>query len=233
MHFRGVLLAAGLLASVFPAHAQWKGKGEAGIVFTSGNSETETGNARLEMARELDQWKHAFGVAALRSSNAGALSAERYGAFVQSDYKISDRDSWFGGLRYEQDEFSGFDYQASVTSGYGRRFIDTDATKFSGQAGVGFRRSKNALSGSTDGDAIFAGQLAYEHLLTETTRIIDRFVVEAGSSNTFASNELALQVKMSDRLALSFGVGMRHNTDPPIGLKKTDTLTTLNLVVGF
>ena len=47
------------------------------------------------------------------------------------------------------------------------------------------------------------------------------------------SNELALQVKMTDSLSLAAGLGVRYNTDPPTGRKKTDTLTTLNIVYGF
>ncbi len=35
----------------------------------------------------------------------------------------------------ERDEFSGFDYQASLTTGLGYRFIDRERTKFYGQAG--------------------------------------------------------------------------------------------------
>ena len=32
------------------------------------------------------------------------------------------------------------------------------------------------------------------------------------------------------RLALAVGYSVRHNTDPPVGFEKTDTLTTINLV---
>ncbi len=228
-----LVLAALALGTSVPAHAQWKGKGEVGIVFARGNSDTDTANVKVDTSREVDRWKHSFGVAALRAANNGATTAERYGAAWQSDYKLTDRSYWFGGLRYEQDEFSGFDYQASLSSGYGYKFIDTERTKFSGQAGVGYRRSKLLPLGVTDSGAIFRGDLKFEHALTDTTRIIDTFVVEAGSDNTFASNDLALQVKMSDKFALSVGLGVRHNTDPPLGLKKTDTLTTVNLVYAF
>jgi len=156
-----VALALGLLPS--EAAAEWKGKGEVGAVMARGNSDADTVNIKLDMSRELDRWKHNFGILALRATNDGDKTAERYGAYWQSDYKFSDRSYWFGGLRYEDDRFSGFDYQASVTSGIGRNFIDTDATKFSGQAGI----------------------------------------------------------------------GVRYNSDPPLGLKTTDTITTLNLVYGF
>ena len=226
------LLAAG------PANAEWKGKGELGIVFARGNSDTDTANAKVDMATEGDRWKHGFGIALLRAANAGDKTAERYGVSWQSDYKISELTYWFNGLRYEQDKFSGFDYQASATTGLGRKFINTDRTKFSGQAGVGYRRSKlqpilPSLRSTTDSGAIFRGDLNFEHALTDTTKIINKFVVEAGSDNTFASNDLSLQVKINDAFALSFGIGVRHNTDPPRGLKTTDTLTTVNLVYAF
>ena len=47
------------------------------------------------------------------------------------------------------------------------------------------------------------------------------------------ANDLALQVSMSDALALSVGYGIRYNTDPPAGAKKSDQLTTLNLVYNI
>lgn len=229
-----VLAAALLLFIQSPqALAQWKGKGEGGAVIARGNSDADTVNLKLEMATELDRWKHGFGIQALRATNDSDKTAERYGAFWQSDYKLDDRTYLFGGLRYEDDRFSGFDYQASATTGIGRKFIDTDTTKFSGQAGVGYKRLEYALTGRVESEAIFSSELKFEHALTETTKIIDKFVVEVGSSNTFAANDLALQVKMSDRFSLAAGIGVRYNSDPPLGLKTTDTITTLNLVYGF
>jgi putative salt-induced outer membrane protein len=229
-----VLSAAALIVTQSPqALAQWKGKGEAGAVIARGNSDADTVNVKLEMAKELDRWKHGFGIQALRATNDSDKTAERYGAFWQSDYKLDDRTYLFGGLRYEDDRFSGFDYQASATAGIGRKFIDNDTTKFSGQAGVGYKRLEYALTGRVESEAIFAGELKFEHALTETTKIIDKFVIEVGSSNTFVANDLALQVKMSDSFSLAAGIGVRYNSDPPLGLKTTDTITTLNLVYGF
>jgi putative salt-induced outer membrane protein YdiY len=37
-------------------------------------------------------------------------------------------------------------------------------------------------------------------------------------------------VKVTDVLALAVGYSVRHNTDPPAGFEKTDTLTTIYLV---
>ena len=84
--------------------------------------------------------------------------------------------------------------------------------------------------GESDSEAVFRGTLDYDHKLTATTSVLEKFVVEAGSNNTFAQNDIAVQVKVTDVLALAVGYSVRHNTDPPAGFEKTDTLTTVNLV---
>lgn len=57
--------------------------------------------------------------------------------------------------------------------------------------------------------------------------------MEAGSSDTMLRDDLALTVKMSDKLALSVGYGITDNTKPPAPLKKLDTVATVNLVFAF
>jgi putative salt-induced outer membrane protein len=229
-------------SAALPAHADWTGKGEAGLVIASGNTDTKTANAKLALATEIDKWKHQFGAAALyASSEPDGTTAQRWEVFEQTDYNFSPRNFVFGAARYEDDKFSGFDYQAIVAGGLGHKFIDTDATKFIGTAGVGYKFFETQdvfdevtglliAPGETDSEVVFRGTLDYDHKFTETTSLLDKFVVEAGADNTFAQNDLALQVKMTDVLALAVGYSVRHNTDPQVGFKKTDTLTTINLV---
>jgi putative salt-induced outer membrane protein len=244
MRASNLAAAAALLIPLFgalPAHADWTGKGEAGLVIATGNTETETANAKLLFANEIGQWKHQFGGAGLyASSDEDGTTAQRWEAFEQSDYNFSPRTFWFGAARYEDDEFSGFEYQAIVSTGIGRKFIDTDVTKFTGTAGVGYKffETRDAFDdagvliepGDSDSEVVFRGTLDFDHQLTATTSVLDKFVVEAGADNTFLQNDIALQVKMTDVLALAVGYSVRHNTDPPVGFEKTDTLTTINLV---
>jgi len=244
MRVSNLAAAAALLVPLFaisPAHADWSGKGEAGLVIATGNTETKTANAKLLFANEVDKWKHQFGGTALyATSDPDGTTANRWELFEESDYNFSPRTFWFGAARYEDDEFSGFEYQAILSTGIGRKFIDTDITKFVGTAGVGYKRfeTRDAFDdagvliepGTTDSEVVFRGTLDYDHKLTATSSLIDKFVVEAGSDNTFVQNDIALQVKMTNVLALAVGYSVRHNTDPPVGFEKTDTLTTINLV---
>jgi putative salt-induced outer membrane protein len=116
------------LAALPTYAADWTGKGEAGLVIASGNTETRTANAKLALATEIDRWKHQFGGAALyASSDPDGTTARRWEAFEQTDYNFNARNFVFGAARYENDEFSGFEYQAIVSGGIGHKFIDTES----------------------------------------------------------------------------------------------------------
>jgi putative salt-induced outer membrane protein len=222
------------LAAVSAAHAEpWKGKGEAGIVFARGNSESDTVNIKLAMSKVIERWKHALDMSYLRASSSGVESSNRFVGGWQSDYKMSERSFAFGALRYERDQYSGFDYQASASTGLGYKFYDTDKIKLSAQAGLGYRQLKDNVTGETSGNVVFVTGMDYENAITATTKIIDKFHAESGSDNTLLTNYLGVEVKMSDRLALAAGYDVRTNTKPPAGKKKTDTVTTLNLVYAF
>ena len=226
----GVALALGAAAAQADP---WQGKGEAGIVASSGNTDSQSYNFKLNMTKVEDLWKHALDMSYLRASSDGVTDANRFVGSWQSDYNFSARAFAFGRGRYEHDEFSGFLYQASISTGLGYKFYDTDTIKFSGQAGVGYRQIKNDVTDQTSNDVIFVGGLNFEYDFTKTTKLTDKFTVESGSDNTLLTNFIGVEVKMSDKLGLSAGYDIQNNSKPPPGKKSTDTVTTLNLVFSF
>lgn len=245
-----LLLCAAALAPMVAIGAEeadgWTGKGQAGLLISQGNSKAKSANAAVDLSRAIEQWKHSFHAAALYGEVAGIKSAQRWDLGWQSDYSFNERTFGFGSLRYARDSFSGFRYQASATVGVGYKFIDEEATKLTGQVGAGYRKlrpeiitkdaagdviSREALA--SEGEAIATAGLDFTHAFSDTTSISNKFLLEHGSSNTMYTDSLALAVKMSDRLALSVGLNVIRNSDPPPGLKKTDTVQTLNLVYAF
>lgn len=240
-----VLLAA--IAAPLAAHAQgWEGKGQAGLLLSQGNSEAKSANAAFDLSRAGGGWKHALSAASLYGQNGEVTSAQRFSAGWQSDRDITPRLFGFGALRYGRDRFSGFQYQATASAGLGYKFIDSEPLKLTGQVGLGYRKFRPELitrdaSGvvidrialATVGEAVMTAGLDYEHALSATTSLTNRFLAEYGSSNTLLTNNLALAVKMSDRLALSVGISVQHNSDPPAGLERRDTVETINLVYAF
>ena len=211
-----------------------------------GNSDAESLNANVDVLRYDGAWKNEIYVGGLYGKNSGIVSAERWETRGQSNYTISGDLFAFGGLRYEHDLFDGFQYQASVTGGLGYKLMNTNDTKLTAQVGAGYRRLRPEIIDKDDtglvisrtpldatGDAIATVGVDFSHAFTKTTTFTNKFLMEAGSSDTLLHDDLALTVKMSDKLALSIGYGITDNTKPPAPLKKLDTVASVNLVFGF
>jgi putative salt-induced outer membrane protein len=224
------LLAVAMSGMSSAALADWTGKGELGASFASGNSENESANAALEVKNAYDQWTHTLGFAGNYGNDGTLTTAQRWEVRGQSDYTFNERAYAFGAGRYEDDRFSAYDYQASISGGLGYRIIDDERTKFWVQGGPGYRFAELRDTGESEDGLIFRGDAGFEHQLTETTRIVDRFLVETGSDNTYLQNDLGLEVAIKGALALRLGYQVRHNTDVPAGTEKTDTLTTVGLI---
>ncbi|NBD95765.1 MAG: DUF481 domain-containing protein [Gammaproteobacteria bacterium] len=220
---------------VCPADAaEWSGKGEFGFVMARGNSETETLNLGLQFERKSEKWRNDLKLTALRASDEGELNAERYTLGYKSGYNFNAKSYLFGAIRYDQDEFSSNDYQASLSIGYGRQLLDTDSQQLSVEIGPGVRRSEpNDPLRKTETNVIGRLSSGYAWTISETASLTNDLLVEAGSDNTFAENELALNVAINSRFALKLSGAVRHNTDVDPGVEKTDTLTTANLVYKF
>jgi putative salt-induced outer membrane protein len=229
----GAVSAALFSFSAGAAHADWTGKGEAGLVMASGNTDSKTASAKLAATDTYDAWKHQFDLSILKASSAGVNSAERYIGDEQTNYKLDQHSFLFGGLDYQNDKFSGFLYQADATGGYGYQFYDSKKIKLSAQAGVGYRKSKDDLGNQSKGNAVGTAGMNYENAITDTTKVLDKFSVVAGSANTQLRNFVGVEVKMSTALALSVGFDVQRNSRPPPPKKPTDELTTVAIVYAF
>jgi putative salt-induced outer membrane protein len=240
--FLVALVGVGGIAKVF-AQAAWSSRSEAGFVAARGNTSTETANLKFEIVREQNKWKNTFDASGLYGKTSTTQSAQRWEARDQVDHLFSGRSFWFGAVRYEDDRFNGFDYQTTVSTGLGRKFIDSDKTKLSAQIGFGYRQLRpeellldetgdvvQRVVGPRDSDLVGNGAFTFEHSFNEATKVLDSLLLESGETNTLTKNDLALQVKMTRVLAISLGLSVRYNSLPQDGLKKTDTLSTVNLV---
>lgn len=227
----------------------WSGSGELGLAIASGNSRSENLNAKLAFKNEDDRWKHSYFASAVRSKGEVTddfngdgvkeerydLSANRYQLGASSAYKLDPKNYVVGAARYENDDFSSYDYQATVSVGYGHQFIQNQTTSLLTEIGPGYRRARDSETGEVQNGAIARGLVDFKHALTDNTDLVNTLLIEAGSDNTFAQDDFGVSVAMNEAFALKAGVQVRHNTnvDEDAGVKKTDTLSTVNLVYSF
>lgn len=229
-----------------PPEGRWYGSAQAGLVISTGTADTTAANAKLDLARTDGPWKNSVYLNGIYSKSNGILAGESIEARYKLDRKITDRLFWFGSADLMRDRFSGFNYQATLAGGIGYEFIDSGTTKLDAFVGIGYERLQPQVlvlnaSGeviertnlASKGDAVGTAGLDFEHHFTKSTALTDKLLVTSGSLNTSIANDLALTVAMSDRLALSLGYGIRDNTKPAPGVKKLNTLTTVNFVYNI
>lgn len=236
-------VAAADTGPIGPGDPSWAIRSVLGYTKTGGNTDNSAGNLLFRAAHVVGDWKLLFGLDGLYGSTKGETTAQAWDAFFQGNYNITPRFYWYLGGRYDDDRFSGFVYQAAVKTGAGYKFIDSDATKLTAQLGAGYRRLRPEILARDDigavisrteqpeqSDAIFDAGLAFEHNFNEATKLLAAATVQSGKENTLTNASVALQVKMTGRVALTAGYRLIDNSNPPPGSGRRDTLTTLGLV---
>ncbi|MEO9080379.1 MAG: DUF481 domain-containing protein [Rhodanobacter sp.] len=237
----------------------WSGSGEFGFASATGNSRSQNINAKLGLNQENEQWKNTFFVDALRSKSQQKIvdattgntieqfntTANRYDGGASVGLKLDPRSYIVTAARYEHDDFGANLWQGTVSLGYGYIAMKDAHTELSFEIGPGYKRYRPAdtfsvfnnasvrQQQSIEGEAIARGQVNYKYKLSANTAFEDTLLMEAGSKNTYLQNDAGLAVSMTQKLALKVGFQVRHNTSVQPGVKKSDTLTTTNLVYSF
>ncbi len=221
-------------------------KAQVGYVSSHGNTDAQTANAKLDVTYNVDAWKHELQLAGLYGKSNDIVSAERLDTQWQTNYNITNRLYAFGALHYDDDKFSGFQYQEIVSTGAGYSLIKLADATLDAQVGVGYRRLRPELLGKdAAGDvisrtpqevetgAVATATIKGMYAFNSSTKLTDVLAAESGSDNTMMQNDLGLQVNMTKALAITVGYEVRRNSNPPAGLVKTDSLVTFNLAYAF
>lgn len=236
----------------------WTGSGELGFASTTGNSRSQNVNAKLNLSQETDQWKNNFFLDALRDkgqvtvTNAQGASvrqfdttANRYDFGASAGYKLDPRSYIVTAGRYDHDDFGANRWQGTVSIGYGYIALKTERTQLSFEIGPGYTEYQPAtgtetINGQTvplaeprQSEVVARGLVNYKYRLTANTAFDDTLLTEAGTKNTYLQNDAGLAVSMTKKLSIKVGFQVRHNSQVLPGIRRTDTLTTTNLVYNL
>ncbi len=225
----------------------WSGSGgELGFASAHGNSSTESFNGRLRLRYADGDWIHSGDLFGLHSSaeytetaddgttsRSRQTTANRYTVSAGSALQLGEHRQLTATVRHESDDFATYDRQSSFGLGYGTRLIDTERLNLDAQIGPGVRRTHEAETDETRTGLIGRGLFDLKFSMTENTDLVNTLLIESGSYNTFAQNDFGVSVNMNAHFALKAGWQARHNSDVTDDRRKTDTLTTMNVVYTF
>lgn len=216
------------------------GEAELGVLMTSGNTEETKVNGRLALAQETARWRNSGNFSTRYTEADDETTTEEYQAALEADYKFDDHQYWFVRGAWEDDRFSGYDFESTATTGYGNRVWQSGERSFLDlSAGVGYRYNKlqqvNAEGDDVEDEAIARLAARFDYALSDNALFRQKLSTETGldENNTISESETSLQSNIVGNLSMKAAFRVKYVSDAPEGIDSTDTETSLSLLYGF
>ncbi len=210
----------------------WKGSGELGGSFSTGNSDAVTLAVGLKLIRDGIDWRHNVSALADLQRSKGVNTQERYLLGYQADWKFSDNGYLWGRLGWERNQVAGLTSRFTEALGVGYVLANTPAIRFSVEGGPALSQTR-LITGEYEN--LFGGRLAgnFRWNWSPITRFTqDAFLLVDNTNGSFQSNT-ALTTKLMGALSARVSFSVQHETNPPNGRENTDTITRATLVYDF
>ena len=228
-----VLVLCGLAGGAAAADRPWEFSLGLSYLATSGNSDSQTAGLDLAYKRSFDPWGLELAGSYLNAESNGVDTADRAFLGVRGTRAVSDKWSVFVGVSALQDEFAGLDSRYVVDGGVTYKAIADDVQTLTFDLGVAWNSEDYVSGGSTDYMSGLAG-LAYTRKLSATASLSEKLAFVPSFEETDdwrLSSDLALEAAVSAKLAVKLGFLYLYDNVPVAGFKKTDTKSSVSLVV--
>jgi len=229
-----ITLGAGLLmaSSSLIAADGIKSSVELGLVLTSGNTKTKTSNIKGKLEHTKDKFRNTVSAEALYVDGEQGKLSEKYLGAGKTAYQYGEHSYGFVNGNIERDLFSGYDYQASFSAGYGYRVIDSKEITLDFEAGPGYRQNK---LDNEDAEGEMIGRVGglFSYRFNKTATFTEELASEFGSEATISKSVTALTAQIVGNLAMKASLTAKHNSNVPDEVESLDTETALTLVYTF
>jgi len=217
--------------------AKWSGNAELGFIETSGNSDTQSLNGKFAVARERGDYKIGLKTEALTSKENGDTSKEKYTAELKTEYSLGDFDYLTSNIHYEDDRFSGFEYQYTLSAGYGYRAWNDENGKLDLEIGPGYRRSvldqRDEDGEKVEDEAVGRAALNLEVNIGDNAKFTEVITIEGGESNVIYKSDMGLQSTLVGALAMKINYQVKYTEEVPEDTENTESQVGVTLVYSF
>ncbi len=229
---------------------------ELGGLVTSGNTNSTSFKAKVDVKKDFVKWRNNYVAEAIYkedevdASNNSAdkqTTAEKYGFLVQADYKLNEKHRGLFVLgSYEEDRFSGYDYQGALAAGYTDRILKTDSAEWNYSIGLGssFTRTEDVYSaegvwladGESESSAIVRASFDYRYSFSKNTKFTQTFssdIATDSGANTKTKAESAFTSNLNEHFALRVSLSITNNSEVPENIESTDKQMAVALVYSL
>lgn len=211
---------------------RWSGEGEAGAFRSTGNSSNTGVSGGLKLTKDAVKWRFKFRALADYQRSNGVTTREQFTVAIEPNYKLDKRLYAFGLAQYERDRFQGFSSRYTLSGGLGYAVIDKEKVSLDIKAGPAWRKTGFTGGGSDSHIAGLAG-LEFNWHIADNLKLTEAATATVESGNKSFTSMTALDAKLLGALSARFSYTIEHETNPPVGRIKTDTLSRATLVYDF
>lgn len=211
----------------------FSGEVTVGFLNTTGNTSTRSLNGKAELGYQQGAWTHIAKLATHSAQRDNITTDEHYSAGYKASLDITPLDFAFASIDYDNDRFAGITERMTEAVGYGRHLLKLPRHTLDAGLGGGATQQKQAMVEMRETDVVGLFDLKYEWLLTETSKFRQTVKVEVSKNNTYLNPVSELKLVIVGNLFTTLGYEIRSNSQVPVGTRKTDTLTFVNLGCVF
>jgi len=215
-----------------PSENRWQGETELGFALKEGNTKSNSLLAKIDTRYTHNLWHYNIIAQANSEATNHVTTEEEYNFSAQANRDLNETNYLLTRAAYEKKRFSGFDYETSISFGYGYRVFQSPTGTMDLEIAPGYRNQ--ALD---DGEQIEGGilraALQYHRDLSETASFDQSLSVEAGRKNTDSTLESSLKTAINSALSLKLAFLVEYQETVPEDTKHADQETTISIVYAF
>lgn len=210
----------------------WTGQIELGGFRNTGNTDNFGFTGALKLVRQGIDWQHTILANADYQETNSNVDREQFSASYQPRYTLNDGLFTYGRAQYEKDVIQGYRNRFSASGGLGYRLIDRRDMTLSIEAGPALRHT-DYVDEPVQTDWSTLSSIDFDWTINPSLKLSENASAYVGSDNNTFTSLTALEAGMTKRLKLKLSYSIEHETSPPSGTLKTDTISRFALVYGF
>jgi putative salt-induced outer membrane protein len=219
----------------------WFGRADFSFLSTSGNTDTTSIGAALELNYRPKPWLFTIKGGYLKGATDGVTTAESFAGSLRASRDLTERIDVFVGGSYLRNRFSGIDNLYGFDGGAGYKLLLGPVHFLRVEGGVGYTHEEDII---TDPITITTSRnyanaksgLGYKWQFTKNAYFTNDFAFLADlddTANWFITDKAAITANISKIFALQASWTLLYRNQPVPTFKKTDTVTAIGLVAKF
>ncbi len=228
-----------------------------GLLYLTGNTRSADIKTGIDLRFERSLWRSFFIFDLLvkkteqeqEQTNVKQLETtdQKWSVLSQTNYTLdaADQNYVYGSAFYEENRFSGFDSQASMSIGWGRRWLENKQSSFDADVGPGFKRDiiqltpdelSQGLTNRVQDTLILQAQALYIRKLNEHIEfkqlMVVKHAIERGQNSIYKA-ESSITSRLIDSLQLKLNFIVDYNSKVEEDKANLNTETSAVLIYSF